>query len=182
MFQLLSGIFSGVSAISFKPYLYAAGALAILTGVWWYGDNRYDAGFDKARADAVDEQLERERQIIARFNVMVTQTQKAEKEAWKQYEEAINRPMPEQPVRVRVVYRTRDTVCPTEATGVGNGTVEVVGELPRENQERLERIGREADQCEAKLKALQGYINALTISARTQSSTGQWNHPRGAKD
>lgn len=91
----------------------------------------------------------------------------SESEAWEKYREAeseANRLSDEfdnRPWRVRVVTKTD---CPVPTTTKSSGVDdagEAAGELPDKTKRRIERIARDANQCEAQLSALQDYVRGV---------------------
>lgn len=88
--------------------------------------------------------------------------EQSEKEAWEKYQNAqvendrINSELDSRPWRVRIITKTASCTVPdSTATSVGNGEEYTTAELPDSIARNIAEIGREADQCEAKLKSLQ---------------------------
>lgn len=88
--------------------------------------------------------------------------EQSEKEAWEKYQNAqsendrLNTELDSRPWRVRVITKAADCSVPdSAATSMGNGEEYTTAELPDSIARNIAAIGREADQCEAKLKSLQ---------------------------
>ncbi len=88
----------------------------------------------------------------------------SELKAWEQYQNAqiesdrLNTELESRPWRVRIEKRND---CPSggePAASMGDGKTEEYAELPSSITRSITAIGRDADQCEAKLKALQDFI------------------------
>lgn len=84
----------------------------------------------------------------------------SELKAWEQYQNAqiesdrLNSELESRPWRVRIY-------CPAgnqQAASVGDGKTAEYAELPDSVARSITAIGRDADRCEAKLKALQDFI------------------------
>ena len=84
--------------------------------------------------------------------------QNAEKEA-----ERLNGELNAMPWRVQVVTKPANCGMPETAStaSVVNDTAKQYAELPIETTRSVITIGKDADQCEAKLKALQDYVKIV---------------------
>ena len=84
--------------------------------------------------------------------------QNAEKEA-----ERLNGELNAMPWRVQVVTKPGNCGVPEtdSASSVGDDTTGQYAELPIETTRSVIAIGKDADQCEAKLKALQDYVKII---------------------
>lgn len=98
---------------------------------------------------------------------------KSETAAWEQYQNAqtendkLNNELDNRPWRVRVITQPSD--CPmrdTDAASVGDGITEQYAELPAATTRSIATIGKDADRCEAKLKALQDYVKIVVDKYR----------------
>lgn len=92
----------------------------------------------------------------------------SEKSAWEQYQHAqtendrLNYELSNRHWRVRVITKADNcSVQDTESSSVGDGAAEQYAELPEQTSRSIAAIGRDADQCEAKLKALQDYVKIV---------------------
>lgn len=100
-------------------------------------------------------------------NHLETQLRDNEAKAWKEYQNAQSEAdrlageLANRPWRVRV-ERPACGNLPGDsgAASVGDGK-EYEAELPAETSRRIIEIARDADRCEAKLNALQGYIDSI---------------------
>lgn len=92
-----------------------------------------------------------------------------ESESWELYQNAekeadrLNAELDNRSWRVRVITRASDCRVPESdtASGVGDDTREQFAELPATTTRSVIAIGKDADQCSAKLKALQDYIKII---------------------
>lgn len=102
--------------------------------------------------------------------------EQSEKEAWEKYQNAqvendrINSELDSRPWRVRVITKSASCSVPdSTAASVGNGEEYTTAELPREIAAGISSIGRDADQCEAKLKSLQDWA-LIVVSSEVEKS------------
>lgn len=144
----------------------AAGLMAV------FGWLCYDYGHDSVMADWQAERAEINSKTADALKLLMKQRDETERDlsqseakAWEQYRHAdeenerLNRELAERPWRVRIERASCDRVSnDTGASTVGDGAPEQYAELSREAARRIAAIGRDADQCEAKLMALQQYI------------------------
>lgn len=144
----------------------AAGLLAV------FGWLCYDYGHDSVMSDWQAERAETNSKTADALKLLMRQRDETERslsesesKAWEKYRNAdqenerLNRELAERPWRVRIERAACDNVSSnTRAASVGNGEAGEYAELSREAARRVAAIGREADRCEAKLKALQDYV------------------------
>lgn len=90
--------------------------------------------------------------------------EQSEKEAWEKYQNAqvendrLNTELANWPWRVRVITKAASCSVPdSTSTSVGDGAREQFAELPASTSRSVAAIGRDADRCEAKLKAMQDW-------------------------
>jgi len=144
----------------------AAGLMAV------FGWLCYDYGHDSVMADWQVERAEINSKTADALKLLMKQRDETERDlsqseakAWEQYRHAdeenerLNRELAERPWRVRIERSPCDRVpSDTGAATMGDGRTEQYAELSREAARRVAAIGRDADRCEAKLKALQDYV------------------------
>lgn len=152
-----------------KPLIYAA----LLAFVCWIA---YDYGATSVREDWNAERAEINKvtaDALIKMNEQrkstETELQKSESAAWEKYQNAQNESdrlsteLANRPWRVRIERAACDNLPGnTRAASVGDDKAEQYAELPVSTTRSVIEIGRDADQCEAKLKALQDYINLIT--------------------
>ena len=91
----------------------------------------------------------------------------SESEAWEKYSEAeseasrLSRELNNRPWRVRVVTEANCSVPEASAASSVDDAGEAARELPDKTKRRIERIARDANQCEAQLSALQEYVRGV---------------------
>jgi len=123
------------------------------------------------------EQKKQLEEFISKIQLQATHTQTVlnqskakEKEAWELYETAeqnyTNVVADNNSLRVRIKQYTTTTKSgnlynSTTSTDLGNGASEGQAELSDSAKRGIAEIGLRADRCEAKLVALQGYIDTL---------------------
>ena len=151
-------------------------ALAAWVVIAVFGWLCYDYGHDSVMSDW---QQERSKMASATSKAMIALQQQRdateqalkakESQAWGMYQDAENKAnelageLNGMAWRVRVNTSPADCRVPETATtaSVGNVSANEYAELPAETTRSVIAIGKDADQCEAKLKALQEYVKII---------------------
>jgi len=152
----------------------ALGLLALST----FGGYKY--GHDSVMSDWLAEKSvmnEATASALTKLNEQRKQKDEAaeqsEREAWEKYQNAqsendrLNTELANRPWRVRVITKAADcSVRDTSASIMGNGEEYTTAELPASTARSIAAIGRDADRCEAKLKALQDWAKIVVDKDR----------------
>lgn len=156
-----------MNAIAIK-YLAIAAAIAALCWLSYdYGATSVQSAWNDERA-ALNEATA---SALANLNKQRSETEKSlklkESEAWDKYNEAdklaqnLNDELTNRPWRVRIETRYFGVPKTDSTASMGNGA-EQYAELSAEVTRSVIAIGKDADRCEAKLKALQDWAKIIT--------------------
>ena len=168
----------------YKYLAFAGAAIAIIGGAYWYG---HSTGYDKRDLEAlkaINEQWQTYQQQLSKVTeenrIAREKASESERQAWELYENAQKNY--DAAVADGNAWRVRVKSCgasksgvpnDTTAANVGNEQADGLAELPAAVARGLAEVGQRADQCEAKLKAMQDWasviINTNSVNIDTNS-------------